>query len=309
MESAARNLTVSETQSKVVSVKVPATGGELWQGTAHGRLVMVNCPISYYGEVVATAIQGESGVRGVQEASLVRSAAELVLGRLAMNYGLHIEVRSPVPRGLGMASSTTELSATAYAAARALGLGVRAARDLAHLTVNQLDSGNDANYTAGLHLVDPRLGLRLLSFRSIPEMKMLVVNTGGHLDTAHMNRDLEREIGRQFSREMERSLTRMISGLSFSDFNLIGEAATESTLIYQQISPKPELDEVLHLACATPGVVGVASGHSGTLLAVLAPVNVSFEGMAQELEQIYGRANIIGEYNLVSGGFHESDSN
>lgn len=297
--------TYAKIESPKKTIQVPATGGELWQGYVGGRVVMVNSPINYYGQISATVTTHAGIIEGADDSPLIRSAAMAAMEELQTTSGIKIEIGCSVPRGLGMASSTTEISAAAFATARALGASESQSRTLAHKIVNRLDSGNDSNYVRGLHLVAPREGQRLLSFVQVPALKMFIVNTGGSLATHAMDREREKEIGLKISTRIETSLNEMIRGLTFSNLPLIGQAATESTLVYQQITPKPRLKEVLKIIAREPELLGVASGHSGTVLCLLARTFEPFEDVRNELADLYGPENLIGQFSLVSGGFHE----
>jgi uncharacterized protein involved in propanediol utilization len=178
---------------------------------------------------------------------------------------------------------------------------------MAHESVREFDSGNDANYFPGIQLVDPRRSERILSFARAPELSVILVNTGGQLDTLAMNRALEQEVCRSFAREVEDSFGLMVRGLTFSDPTLIGAAATQSALLYQRITPKPGLEEALNVARRFPRFVGLACGHSGTVLGFLSVPGGDSAQLRKALAALYGAGAILGEYEFVSGGFYEQD--
>jgi uncharacterized protein involved in propanediol utilization len=120
-----------------------------------------------------------------------------------------------------------------------------------------------------------------------------------------MDRDLERAVGKRTRQRMEESLARMMRGLALQDLSLIGQAATENAQIYQEITYKPHLEDALELIKRHRDCVGIACGHSGTVIGVLAHRGRSLAQLKGDLGVLYGRENVLGEYALTSGGIHE----
>ena len=97
----------------------PATCGELVQGYLHGRDFLVNSPIPLFAKV-KVEINANSGITLTNEGVYAKMTQTLTLflRKFALeDFGIKVTVLSDIPRGKGLASSTSELTAALLAAA------------------------------------------------------------------------------------------------------------------------------------------------------------------------------------------------
>ena len=244
----------------------PGTCGELAQGVLDGTPVMATCPIDLFSTATVELSKGTGRVRGPVSLPKACRAVELTLtlmGRSDVDVLLRIE--SPLPRRKGMASSTADIVAAIGATAAALNAEISIFQQ-AELALSIEPS--DGVMLPGIALFDHRGGRIARSLGDPPEMRVLVLEFTGVVDTESFNAvDRSAELQRQAARFRD-ALDLITKGLESGDCKLIGRGATQSALAYQAVLPKPQLPAVLALG-QTAGAVGVNVAHSGTVMGIL----------------------------------------
>jgi len=250
--------------------------GELLQGVFYrddGRRsrALVTLPFPSRGSrAVFRAGAGESGTVTVDGEGFakVRRAAELTLRALpGAPAGGHVEITSDVPRGLGLDSSTSDVTATIRAVADCLGAAPTAGQvaRLATLAEGACDSimieDRVVLFAHREGTVLETLGPRL------PPMIVVGCDTdpGGAVDT------LEHPPARYNDWEIGAFLvlrTVLRRAITAWDVPLLGKVATVSAQINQRFLPKPDLDFLLAV-CREEGGCGVQVAHSGTVAGVI----------------------------------------
>jgi len=227
--------------------------GELLQGVFHrddgrrGR-ALVTLPFPGRGSrAVFRAGTGENGTVTVSGEGFpkVRRAAELTLRALpGAPAGGHVEITSDVPRGLGLGSSTCDVTATIRAVADCLGAAptVEEVARLAALAEKACDSLMIEDRVV---LFAHREGTVFETLGPcLPPMIVVGCDTdpGGAVDTLNHPpaRYNDREIGT--FRVLRTALRRAIIA---QDVPLLGRVATVSAHINQRFLPKPDLDFLL----------------------------------------------------------------
>lgn len=279
---------------------VPGTCGELAQGMLDGTLVMVTCPIDLFATATVELSEGAGRVRGPAGSPKATRAVELLLARPGRNdveARLHLE--SPLPRGKGMASSTADIVAAVGATAAALNTETTV-RQQANLALAIEPS--DGVMLPGIALFDHRYGRIAQSLGGPPGMRVLVLEFADALDTEAfnaVNRESELQLREAHFRE---ALDLITAGLKNGDDEMIGRGATQNTVAYQEVLPKPQLPAVLALGRAA-GAVGVNVAHSGTVLGLLFPEDSERADWAAE-EAWKRLRNLTAVHNrrLIGGG-------
>ena len=101
-----------------IIAKAPASCGELIEGSLAGTPFLVTAPISMYATAtVSDAFTGIHGLGTKAQEALRRTLAHI--GEEAFRFGIRLETE--IPQGKGMASSSADIAAVSYAAARAYG--------------------------------------------------------------------------------------------------------------------------------------------------------------------------------------------
>ncbi|HEY0639714.1 MAG TPA: GHMP kinase [Pseudonocardiaceae bacterium] len=256
----------------------PAHHGELLQGMfedAAGRLrrALVTLPQPAQGtRAVFYPSSRHWGIVGTPELTKVRRAAVLTLREFATYPGTakggQVEITSDIPRGIGMGSSTADVTAT-----------IRAVADYHGVTLSREEVGRLAvlaECASDSIMIDDRVVLfahrdgEVLETlgHSLPPMIVLGCDTepgGTGVDTLrHRPADYdEHELGA--FRVLRAGLRRAVAT---EDVELLGRVATASARINQRFLPKAGL-EPLHELCLAHGGCGVQVAHSGTVVGLI----------------------------------------
>jgi uncharacterized protein involved in propanediol utilization len=211
------------------------------------------------------------GIVGTPELIKVRRAALLTLQEFSTHpsraKGGQIAITSAVPRGIGMGSSTADVTAT-----------IRAVADYHRVTLSREEEARLAvlaECASDSIMIDDRVVLfahregevlETLGHR-LPPMIVIgcAADPGVEVDTlAFTPADYdEQEIGA--FQAMRGALRRAIAT---EDVTLLGRVATASARINQRYLPKPWLDRLIGL-CRSHGGCGVQVAHSGTVAGLI----------------------------------------
>jgi uncharacterized protein involved in propanediol utilization len=280
------------TDREVVGIgSASAHHGELLQGmflddagVPHRALVTLPQP-ALGTRAVFRPSYTHGGVLGPPELIKVRRAAILTLAQLpgyrSPAKGGQIEITSTVPRGVGMGSSTSDVTATIRAVADSHGHPL-AKEEVARLAVLAECASDSVMIEDLVVLFAQREAVVLEIFgQELPPMLVLGCDTAPEqkVDTLRLPPapyDAE-EIAR-FG-VLRAALRRAVAK---SDVALLGRVATASARINQRYLPKPQLELLLQL-CEQYGGCGVQVAHSGTIAGLIfdARVEQSAENIAR----------------------------
>ena len=244
----------------------PGTFGELLQGILSSRDdFLVSLPIDLRSEAEFEA-DSESDCVVVDPPHKTKSVemAERVLRHLGRPVAGRLTIRSGLPEGKGMASSSADLVATAHAVAACYGISLSPAT-IADLIrgIEPTDGVMYSGLTSFLHRtvrVHRELG-------ALPALSIVGVDEGGVIDTVSFN-ESRPEIPSRLAGRYERLLERLACAVGVRDLVSVGRVATESAVIFQHFNPKRYLDDVRAI-CADVGGLGTVTTHSGTCVGVL----------------------------------------
>lgn len=247
------------------TVRAPGSCGELVQGTLDGDNFLITCPVDLYTEVtVASGATGRSNA-GDKTIAAVRRTWER-LGLAVDNFT--VTVRSSLPRGKGMASSSADIGAACQAAALAAGRRLTA-DDIADIAL--AIEPTDGIFYPGIAMFDHVRGRTRRLLGDPPPMSILIFDAGGRVDTLEFNRRTDLAALNAAKEGEVRQAAELVSrGLAQGDCALIGRAATLSAFANQAILAKPSLPLAADIA-GRHGAVGVNTAHSGTVIGLLFP--------------------------------------
>jgi uncharacterized protein involved in propanediol utilization len=255
----------------------PAHHGELLQGvftdaTGQPRRALVTLPQPGRGtRAVFHPSYSHSGVLGPPEQTLVRRAAMLALRRFATSAaaakGGRVEITSNVPRGIGMGSSTSDVTATIRAVADFHRVEL-AADEVARLAVLAECASDSIMIEDRVVLFGHRDAtvLETLGHR-LPPMFVISCDTepGSRVDTLRL-RPADYDDAELAGFGVLRAALRR--AVALADPALLGRVATASARINQRYLPKPHLDYLLG-RCLRHGGCGVQVAHSGTVAGLI----------------------------------------
>ena len=281
------------------SIALPGTCGELVQGTLDGVPCLVSCPIDRYS-VAEVELRSEAYWDAPCDAP--KAAAAL---RAGLNYleqpalGGRLRLNSDLPRGRGYASSTADVGAALFALGEALDRPLKSA-EVAQLAVSVEPS--DSTVYPGLAMFDHRQGSFHRDLGPAPPLAVIVLDSGGKVDTIDFNRRDYVAVLRTLGRQHLEAFDLLSTGLVHNDWGSIGEAATLSARVHQAILPHPLLERALSLAQEV-GAVGVCRAHSGTILGVLLdPGRIDVQAATAFLRHAFYCEAAVSSYQVVDGG-------
>ena len=283
----------------------PAHHGELLQGmfydaTGQLRRALVTLPQPDRGtRATFYPSYSHSGILGPPELTKVRRAAMLTLRRFATHpapaKGGRIEISSDVPRGIGMGSSTSDVTATIRAVADFH--GVELPKDeVARLAVLAECASDSIMIDDRVVLFGHRDGAVLETFgRQLPPMYVISCDTepGARVDTLRLQPAHYDDAELASFGVLRAALRRAVA---LADTALLGRVATASARINQRHLPKPHLEVLLGL-CLRHGGCGIQVAHSGTVAGLIfdalhPEAEARLHRCAAELERTAGTTGI-----------------
>lgn len=283
---------------------VPATCGELVQGSLDGTPCLVSCPINVYS---VAEVQLSDQVGWQVPTDLPKAVAGLNAGLRELQpaaAGGRLRLNSNLPRGRGYGSSTADLGATLYALGRACGQPLEP-HQAARLAVRIEPS--DSSLFPGLALFDHRCASFYEVLGTAPPLHVITLDPGGEVDTLAFNEQDHQAQLRRLAGEHRQAFELLRYALRNNDWRSLGEAATLSARVHQVILHNPWLEQVLRLTRAV-GALGTCRAHSGTLLGILLDGrNADVQSIANYLRCRLPPQLKIYVYQLVDGGPHYSD--
>lgn len=286
----------------VVSVTVPGTCGELVQGwsTLWDEPVLVSCPIAQYSRVrVQLCPEPDIFITGnAPTYAKSRQAARLALNALGRpNLGARLWLNSELQPGRGMASSTADIIGVMAGVATALDC-VLTPGQIARLATRIEPS--DSTMFAGLAVLAYRGSSRFEELGPVPELPLLMLDTGHPVDTLSYNARLNLNAVRGLAASTRDALDLLRAGLAQTNPKAIAAAATMSALSYQAVNYNPCLEQARRWAEKT-GALGLVRAHSGSVIGLLYPPGASLAQPAQWLSTRFnGR---ISPTRLVAGSW------
>ncbi|KAF0846068.1 GHMP family kinase ATP-binding protein [Nocardia caishijiensis] len=242
--------------------------GELLQGVLEqDRHFLVTLPIQC-GSVAVFEPGGDDITVVPPHKSKARRLAAAMVARSRVLRGGRLTVRSDLPEGKGLASSTADLVATARAVADAEGRTVGLEELEADLRAIEPSDGIMYPGTVAYFHREVRLHARL---GVLPPLTIVTGDEGGTVDTVEFNR-VEPAFTPDQHREYGRLLDELGVAIVRGDVAGIGAVATRSAVLSTAFRERPHLENTIRQARAL-GAVGVVVAHSGTTTAILLSEN------------------------------------
>jgi uncharacterized protein involved in propanediol utilization len=248
------------------------TFGELLQGAlpgpeepdGEGRF-LVTLPVARWA--VAWFELGPPG-NGLKVSPASKTKAAVLTATLLAELGFSMDgslvLRSSIPEGKGLASSSADLVATARAVMAAVERPLSTRRLGAMLAAIE---PTDGVMHPGIVAFDHRRGVQLRTLGRLPALQVVAVDQGGCVDTVAFNR---RSAGYSHSerRHYEDLLGTLGHAITAGDLTTVGEVSTESAELNQARLPNRNF-AALRQICRSVGGLGLVACHSGTMVGVL----------------------------------------
>jgi L-threonine kinase len=304
MQATAQRTAATKPAAKTsLRLKAPGTCGELMQGAINEQDFLVNCPVNLFS--YATVHAGDDGLHlhDLHRYTKIRDTIALAAHEYAFRLRHQVAIRSDIPRGKGMASSSADITAALEAVCRTADIKLTA--ELFARIVTEIEP-SDCVHFPGIAHVNHLTGQLIESMPAPEGMNVLVVDCGGEIDTIAFDRQKARGIYRQNQPYLKDALSMLKRGLYDGDLGMVAEAATRSATLNQQIHIKPQFEEMLATSRAM-GALGVNCAHSGTVLGIMYRTDDDLrERMKADVTRRFGSSiSIVGDFNIISGGCYD----
>jgi L-threonine kinase len=281
--------------------KAPGTCGELVQGHLDGLDFLINCPIDLYAHAAVESLDRPGLLlREPERFGKIRDTVTLAAHELMFELRHRVLVDSDIPRGKGLASSTADISAALHAVLRHS--GVRASPTIFARLLTEVEP-SDCTHFSGIAHVNHLTGDLMEALPAPHDLRVLIVDDGGEVDTIGFDRERARGVYRQCRALVQGMVELLKRGLRERRDDWVAGAATASARISQSILHKPHFDALLRLALDN-GALGVNCAHSGSVLGVLyRGADGLRHRLAERIHREFGTdVSILGDHRVIAGG-------
>ena len=273
--------------------------GELLQGVcegADGRLkrVLVSIPCGIFKSEVSF-MPDDSDLVQVEPKWKVKThrAVDLALGSMSKwKIGGRLQIRSNIPVGWGLGSSTSDVTAAIRAIADSLGEKL-SPQGIAALAVRAETACDATMFDEHLVLFAQREGIVIEDFStSLPRLAILGFNTDPHdegVDTIDFSPARYSWWEIEAFRPMVGLLRRAVD---LRSPQLLGQVASASATINQRYLPKPHFQQLKAIS-EDAGALGLQVAHTGTIAGLLFnPADTLTESRVKHAETLLARIGI-----------------
>lgn len=288
------------------------TFGELIQGAlpsdarsgAHesGGEFMVTLPVSRWSVAAFRPDRGETVRVRPHDKAKSRAVAVRLLARRGLPRGGALSLRSGLPVGTGMASSSADMVAAARAIGDAHGFTPQPA-ELEEL-IRGIEPTDGVMYDECVAF-DHRSVRLYARLGPLPPLTVVGLDEGGTVDTIQFNQ-LPKHYTVHDRDEYAALLAAARTAIRSGDAETLGRLATRSAVMNQRLRPKRLLHDTLAISRRT-GALGIVAAHSGTKLGVLlADADPDYQlKLGHVLEACHAiRGQISVDYTLARGSAH-----
>lgn len=245
----------------------PASCGEFVQGFIKDKEYLCSYAIDLY----SMAILEKKEINILIGPPKSRRAMELVFEHFNIpkeeSYKVSLEIKSNIPLGKGMASSTADIGATIMATASFLNKTITP--EQASLLASKIEA-TDSLYIEKYSIFNPTEGTvlkRMDNFKTNP--KVIILEPREKLRTTKLRQKINYKDTKLKNRYIiEEAFHLLEEGIYENDFKKVGRACTMSSLANENILPKPYLREIIEIS-ENYGAYGVNIAHSGTVIGII----------------------------------------
>ena len=270
----------------------PGSCGEFVQGMVDNDEYLSSYTIDMYSTAIV-----EERLKNIQRGpNKSRKAVEAVFNRFNIpvneSKNISLNIKSEIPVGKGMASSTADIGATIVAT---LGL---LKQSLSSEEISKLASTiepTDSIYIEKNSIFNPLNGDVIKYLGNIKNSRVVILEPKKTLNTMKI-RSLPnyKEIKIQNKEIIKNAFQLLEEGIQNNDLYSIGKACTLSSLANENIDKKEGLKEIIEIS-QNYGAYGVNIAHSGTVVGILIDKCMNDTRLIELLKQ----ANLDTVYNKI----------
>lgn len=244
----------------------PASCGEFVQGVLDNEEYLSSYAINLFS--VATLEEGKEIIH--KGPSKSRRAMELVFEKFGLpvdeTKNISLNIKSQIPVGKGMASSTADIGATIKATLSMLNKTLTG-EEISKLAVKI--EATDSLLLNQHSIFNPLTADIKKYLGGINDAKVVILEPDDILDTKSIRMTPNYKMYKMQNKEIiKKSFELLDEGLAKNDLNLIGKACTYSGLANENIHKKPFLEKIIDISDKY-GCYGVNIAHSGTVIGIL----------------------------------------
>ena len=244
----------------------PASCGEFVQGILDNEEYLSSYAINLFS--VATLEEGKEIIQKGPKKS--RRAMELVFEKFGLpvdeTKNISLNIKSQIPVGKGMASSTADIGATIKATLSMLNKTLTG-EEISKLAVKI--EATDSLLLNQHSIFNPLTADIKKYLGGINDAKVVILEPSDILDTKSIRMTPNYKTYKMQNKEIiKKSFELLDEGLAKNDLNLIGKACTYSGLANENIHKKPFLEKIIDISDKY-GCYGVNIAHSGTVIGIL----------------------------------------
>ena len=244
----------------------PASCGEFVQGVLDNEEYLSSYAINLFS--VATLEEGKEIIQKGPKKS--RRAMELVFEKFGLpvdeTKNISLNIKSQIPVGKGMASSTADIGATIKATLSMLNKTLTG-EEISKLAVKI--EATDSLLLNQHSIFNPLTADIKKYLGGINDAKVVILEPDDILDTKSIRMTPNYKMYKMQNKEIiKKSFELLDEGLAKNDLNLIGKACTYSGLANENIHKKPFLEKIIDISDKY-GCYGVNIAHSGTVIGIL----------------------------------------
>ena len=209
-------------------------------------------------------------VKGIDHLPKARQAVAAALEKLAPRLGIakltaQVAITNPIPTGKGMGSSSADITAAVGVVGMAAGYPFTP-ESIASIALSV--EPTDGVMFPGIALIDHRRGSIAESLGPPPPLEVIVIDTGGTVDTLEFNRTDRTALWEKVASRTDEALELVREGIRRGAPELVGRGATISA----RAGNPPELAEWVERAAVfadEQNAAGINVAHSGTVVGIL----------------------------------------
>ncbi len=285
-----------------VTVKVPGSCGELIQGITGDINFLVTCPVDCYSVVsMKKNNTKEITINKPGKIKLLSAIKEtLSFFDLDQKSGYEVLLKSDLPIGKGMASSTADMTGAIIAT------GILNNKFLTEKEISKIllkIEPSDGIFYSGIVAFDHIKGSFYEKVGEAFPANFLVFDYGGEVDTIKFNSDPDLEKKNIEKKPIiEKAYSLIKESFIDKDIKKLGKAVTLSSLENQNILFKENLEEIIKISLSK-GAYGINVAHSGTLIGILNDEKTNLENLAEYILKEYPNLTCLGNFKMVNGGY------
>lgn len=293
-------------RKREVIVKTPGTCGELVQGIIGNNNFLITCPVNLFSYVKVSIPRMNKGIncRPSTKWKSKKAVEETLKLFNEKNVSIDLRIKSEIPLGKGMASSTADIIGSCIGTAKLVNRKI-SEYEIAKIALSIEPS--DGTMFKGIVLFDYLKGDIVKHLGYAPDMKILALGTGGTIDTIKFNTKNYKKIRSTQEKEIEKAAELIEQGIKGKNCFFIGEGATTSAILNQRILFKQELDDLIKISKEL-NAFGVCVAHSGTVIGILLPIDFTEIDLLKKLViRRLGRRYKFYELKLINDGISWQD--